>query len=181
MDISLLLGGFGGQGVQTIGKLLTYGCNEAGKYVTFYPQYGGAMRGGASNCTVVCSDEEIASPARFKCDYVIAMSIPALQIFRGRIAPGGTLVINSSVITEVPEIKDVNVIAIPANQIAEECGSLKVLNVVMVGFFAEMSGMVPTDIMKNVVMEKMGKKKQYLEMNNKAFDMGVEFAKAQKK
>ncbi len=90
MEISFLLGGFGGQGIQTIGKLLTYAACDAGCQVTFLPSYGGEMRGGTSNCTVTISDDEpIASPSKKNTDFVIALNGPSYEKFRNQIKPGG--------------------------------------------------------------------------------------------
>lgn len=180
MQMSLVLGGYGGQGVQTIGKMITYGANEAGCYVTFLPSYGGAMRGGTSNCSVMISDEEIASPTKQLVDCVIAMSQDALKELAGRVRPGGTLVVNTSVITDVPERQDISCIGIPVIELAESCGSSKTMNVVMLGFFSELTGAVPTDIMYDVVMERLGRKPQFVEMNRKAFRLGVDYAKRAK-
>lgn len=180
MEMSLVLGGFGGQGVQTIGKMITYGANEADYYVTFLPSYGGAMRGGTSNCSVMISDEEIASPTKQMVDCVIAMSQDALKELSGRVRDGGTLVVNTSVINEVPELPGVKCIGIPVIEMAESCGSPKTMNVVMLGFFSELTGVIPTDVMYDVVMDKLGRKAQFVEMNRKAFWLGVDHAKKAK-
>jgi 2-oxoglutarate ferredoxin oxidoreductase subunit gamma len=180
VEKSLLIGGFGGQGVQTLGKLLTYGVNETGAYVTFYPAYGGEMRGGTSNCTVIVSDEDIASPSKFLVDYVIALNKPSFDRFEPRVAPGGSLILNSSIIKDASKTKDVKTIGIPVNEISEKVGSAKVLNIVMLGFFVELSGLVPLDLMKQVVLERLGKKEEFIELNKRAFDAGVEYAKSLK-
>ena len=180
MEMSLVLGGFGGQGVQTIGKMITYAANEADYYVTFLPSYGGAMRGGTSNCSVMISDEEIASPTKQMADCVIAMSKSALDELACRVKPGGTLVVNTSVIDSAPELESAKCIGIPVIELAEQCGSAKSMNVVMLGFFAELTGVVPTDVMYDVVMDKLGRKPQFVEMNKKAFWLGVDYAKRAK-
>ncbi len=177
MEMSLVLGGIGGQGVQTIGKMITYGANEAEYYTTFLPAYGGAMRGGTSNCNVMISDEEIAAPTKQLVDCVIAMGKEALAELQNRVRAGGLLVVNSSIVTELPERSDVEVVGIPVIGIAESCGSAKSMNVVMLGFIAQKTGIIPTDVMYDVVMEKMGRKPEFIEINRKAFWAGVEYAK----
>ncbi len=177
MQNSVLMGGFGGQGVQTCGKLLTYGANEEGTIVTFYSQYGGAMRGGTSNCTVITSDEEIGSPTKKAPKYVIAFNIPSFRAFEKRVAPGGTMIVNSSLIK--PELftrKDIKYVGVPATEIAEEMGSARVLNIAILGFFCELSKMVTPEVMKAVVLDRMAKKAEFIEMNTKAFDAGVKHA-----
>jgi 2-oxoglutarate ferredoxin oxidoreductase subunit gamma len=182
MQNSVLMGGFGGQGVQTCGQLLTYGANEEGTIVTFYSQYGGAMRGGTSNCTVITSDEEIGSPTKAKPAYVIAFNIPSFKAFEKRVAPGGTMVVNSSLIKEDLYTRDdITYVGVPATTISEEIGSARVLNIVILGFFCELSKMVSPEVMKKVVLERMARKQEFIEMNTKAFDQGVEYAQKLKK
>ena len=84
MEKTILIGGFGGQGVQTLGKLLAYTANEEEKRVTFAPAYGGEMRGGTSNCTVIVSDSQIGSPTRQMLDIVVAMNVESFQKFEGK-------------------------------------------------------------------------------------------------
>ena len=181
MEKSVLMGGFGGQGVQTCGKLLIYTTAEQDMIATFYSQYGGAMRGGTSNCTVITSDEEIGAPNKKNVDYVVAFNIPSFKKFEERIVPGGTMIANSTVISEDMATRDdINYVFFPATQIAEDVGNVKTLNVVMLGFFCEYSGMVSTDAAKAVVADKMGKKPALLELNKKAFDIGVAEAKKAK-
>lgn len=173
------MGGFGGQGVQTCGQLLIYGANEEGTIATFYSQYGGAMRGGTSNCTVITSDEEIGSPSKAALDYVIAFNIPSFKAFEKRVAPGGTMVVNSSLIK--PELftrDDIKYVGVPANEIAEEIGSARVLNIVILGFFTEFTKMVTPEVQKKVVLERMARKAEFIELNTKAFDAGVAHAKS---
>lgn len=182
MQNSVLMGGFGGQGVQTCGQLLTYGANEEDTIVTFYSQYGGAMRGGTSNCTVITSDEEIGSPTKARPSYVIAFNIPSFRAFEKRVAPGGTMIVNSSLIKkDLFTRDDITYVGVPANEISEEIGSSRVLNIVILGFFCELSKMVTPEVMKKVVLQRMARKQEYIAMNSKAFDSGVEYAKAVKK
>ncbi|MDO4567286.1 MAG: 2-oxoacid:acceptor oxidoreductase family protein [Oscillospiraceae bacterium] len=181
MEKSVLMGGFGGQGVQTCGQLLIYSANEEDKICTFYSQYGGAMRGGTSNCTVITSDEEIGAPNKKIVDYVVAFNIPSFKKFEERVAPGGTMVVNSSIIPEsLYSRSDITYAEVAANDISQEIGSSKVLNVVMLGFFCEYSGMVDSDVAREVVLKKMAKKPEFIEMNKKAFEEGRRAAKAAK-
>lgn len=179
METCILMGGFGGQGVQTCGQLLAHGLNETNKHFTYYSQYGGAMRGGTSNCTVISSDEEIGSPSKQLLDYVAAFNIPSFNAFEKRVKPGGTIIVNSSIIpAELYQRDDIAHIECEANRIAEEIGSMKVLNIVMLGFICELTGIVPPEVMKGVVLERMAKKPEFLAMNERAFDTGAGAAKA---
>ena len=93
-----IFAGFGGQGVLLIGQLLAYAGMYEGKNVSWLPSYGPEMRGGTANCSVVVSDEPVASPVINKCDCVIAMNRPSLDKFEQNVLPGGKLFINSSII-----------------------------------------------------------------------------------
>ena len=182
MEKSVLMGGFGGQGVQTCGKLLIYAANEEDKIATFYSQYGGAMRGGTSNCTVITSDEEIGAPNKKIVDYVVAFNIPSFKKFEERVAVGGTMIVNSTLISEdMYTRKDINYVGVPATQISQDLGSPKVLNVVILGFFCEYSGMVEPKVAQEVVLKQFAKKPQFIEMNTRSFETGVAEAKNAKK
>ncbi len=176
MEKSILLGGFGGQGVQTIGKLLTFAANDAGCQVTFYPAYGGQMRGGTSNCTVIVSDSKpIASPSRRSYDYIIALNDPSFKLFKKQINPGGTIIVNSDLVTDIPESGDVKYVKIPLNTLAEEVGSAKCMNVIMLAFISKYFPLVPADTMRAVVRKKLGKKTEFIALNERAFEKGLEY------
>ncbi len=176
MEKSILLGGFGGQGVQTIGKLLTYSANEADCQVTFYPAYGGQMRGGTSNCTVVVSDDKpIASPSRKTYDYLVALNAPSYQKFRGQVRDGGTIIVNSDLVTDLDQTQNVTLVRIPLNTLAEQVGSQKVMNVIMLAFISKYFPLVPAEKMQDVVRKKLGKKAQFIELNNQAFALGLAY------
>lgn len=177
MEKSILLGGFGGQGVQTIGKLLAYAINESGSYVTFAPAYGGRMRGGTSNCTVIASDREIAAPVRERVDILITLNEPSKKKFESTILPGGMMVYNSSTVVTAPTRDDIVSIGLPANELAEECGSVKAMNVIVLAFFSRMSGVVPPEVMRKIVDEELSAKKpQFADLNTRAFNRGLEYA-----
>ena len=174
MEKSILMGGFGGQGVQTCGKLLIYAANEEDQIATFFSEYGGAMRGGTSNCTVTVSDEEIGAPNKQKVDCVVAFNIPSFSKFESRVVPGGTMIVNASLIREELYTRsDITYVGVPANEISEQLGSMKVLNVVMLGFLCRYTGMVKPESARAMVMKHLAKKPQFIELNNKAFDAGL--------
>lgn len=177
MEKSILIGGFGGQGVQTMGKLLTYAAYEADNEVTFFPAYGGEQRGGASNCTVVISDKAIGSPKRDTYDYAILMSVPAYTAFKDSVKPGGTLFINSSLIGDVPDREGINVVKIPLNDLVTEIGNQKTLNIIMYGFLVQYLDAVPEETALAVLGKRLGKKKEFAELNARAFEMGTSYAK----
>ena len=123
MENSLLIAGFGGQGVILIGQLLGYAATAAGKNATFYPAYGAEQRGGTANCTVVIADEEIGSPVVTELDAVIAMNEPSLARFEGLAKPGGTIIVNSSLIKRAVGRTDVKAAYVPAKRYRGEARS----------------------------------------------------------
>lgn len=177
MEMSVLISGFGGQGVQTLGKLLTYSANEDELYVTFYPSYGAEMRGGTSSCTVVLSDEEIAAPYRSQTDMVVALNHPSYAAFYKTVKENGTFIYNSDLVELKDPREDVKHIGLPLNTITSQLGSPLTMNVVMLGFLAEHIDGLTAQSAENIVKEKLGKRKSMLEGNLKAFATGVGQAK----
>jgi len=175
-----LFAGFGGQGMLLIGKFLAMACMLDGKHVSWLPSYGPEMRGGTANCTVVVSDEPIASPLANSADVVIAMNRPSLDKFESFVKPGGTLVINSSLIDRKAERDDINVVYCDANRIAEEVGNPKGANVAILGALLQKSPVVSTDVMTEAIRIELGERKaKFLEGNKKALIAGMEDAAKQ--
>ena len=103
MERNLMVAGFGGQGVMTLGKFLAEAtCDSTDKNVTFFPSYGAEQRGGTANCYVVISDDDIGAPLGDSMDDLIVMNDPSLNKFLYKLVPGGTLFINSSIVTSCP-------------------------------------------------------------------------------
>ena len=98
MKETLIIAGFGGQGVLSMGKILAYSGVMQDYEVTWMPSYGPEMRGGTANCSVIVSDDPVASPLVDMADCVVAMNRPSLDKFESHVKPGGVLVINSSII-----------------------------------------------------------------------------------
>ena len=103
--------GFGGQGMLLIGKFLAMACMLDGKHVSWLPSYGPEMRGGTANCSVIVSDADVGSPMVDQADVIVAMNLPSLDKFEGKVKPGGLLVINSSII-ERKSVRDLSLIHI---------------------------------------------------------------------
>ncbi len=138
----IIFAGFGGQGVMVMGQLISYAGMLEGKHVSWIPSYGPEMRGGTANCSVVVSDEEIGSPVVNDPDTVVALNLPSLERFVRKLKPKGLLIYNSSLIEKKNYRDDVESIAIPANDIAEELGSGKVANIVMLGAYLRKKGVI---------------------------------------
>lgn len=131
----ILLAGFGGQGVMFIGKVLAYSGMLGEREVCWIPSYGPEMRGGTANCSVLISDEEINSPVISQADAGIVLNQPSYDKFLTRIKPGGTLVANSSIVNIAQNRDDINLIAVPATELANEIGNASLANMVCLGAF----------------------------------------------
>jgi 2-oxoglutarate ferredoxin oxidoreductase subunit gamma len=133
METSIVISGFGGQGVLFTGQLLAYAGMDNDKHVTWIPSYGPEMRGGTANCTVIVSDDPVGSPLVAEPDVAVVLNLPSFEKYEGLVKPGGLLVVNSSIVTAKAERTDIDVVTVPANQIAEELGSVKMMNMAALG------------------------------------------------
>ena len=125
MKETLIIAGFGGQGVLSMGKILAYSGVMQDFEVTWMPSYGPEMRGGTANCSVTLSDEPIGSPLVTEPPIAVLMNKPSLKKFEPTMEKGGLLLYNSSLIDEAPTRDDVTVVAVPCNDIAEQLGNPK--------------------------------------------------------
>lgn len=133
MQKEIIIAGFGGQGVLFGGQVLAFAAMDAGSQVTWIPSYGPEMRGGTANCTVVIADEEIGSPLVEHPLLAVALNLPSLDKYEPLMQAGGTLVVNASMVDRAAQRADIRVHMIPCNQIAEEVGSRKLVNMVAMG------------------------------------------------
>lgn len=133
MQKEIIIAGFGGQGVLFGGQALAYAAMDNGLQVTWIPSYGPEMRGGTANCTVIIADREIGSPLVKNPPLAIALNLPSFDKYEERLAPGGALIVNQSMVDRAANRNDICVIFVPCNEIAEELGDKKMLNMVAVG------------------------------------------------
>ena len=179
MEKTFIFAGFGGQGMLLIGKFVAMACMLDGKHVSWLPSYGPEMRGGTANCSVIVSDEPVASPLVDKADIIVAMNRPSLDKFEEHVKPGGVLVINSSIIDRKAVRDDITVVYCDANGIAEQVGNPKGANVAILGAMLEKEPIVDLDTMVEAIRIELGERKQkFLEGNKKALVAGMEAAKA---
>ena len=174
MLIKTVFAGFGGQGVLSMGLNLAQAAMLEGKNVTYLPSYGAEVRGGTANCTVAVSDEEIASPVASSPDFIIAMNQPSLVRFQNQIQSGGVLFINSSLIEAEVSRGDIEIIRVPANSIAEELGSPKSANMVMLGAFTKKSNLVSVTSVIEELKSTLKKKQKLIAINQKALMIGYD-------
>uniref|UniRef100_A0A7V3VSQ9 2-oxoacid:ferredoxin oxidoreductase subunit gamma n=1 Tax=Mesoaciditoga lauensis TaxID=1495039 RepID=A0A7V3VSQ9_9BACT len=176
---SIVIAGFGGQGVMLMGKIIAEAAMFDGKNVTWLPSYGPEMRGGTANCTVVIGDEVIGSPVVDFPDILIAMNIPSMIKFEPTVKKDGFLIMNSSVIDREASRKDIKTCKIESNKIADEIGNAKVLNMVTLGAFAKVSDLVTLNSVKKALEETLsGRGKALLDLNVKAVEKGMESVKS---
>lgn len=181
MERNLMIAGFGGQGVMMMGKLLAYGtCESTDLNVTFFPSYGAEQRGGTANCYVVISDESIGAPLGDHQNDLIVMNGPSLNKFLYKLVPGGTLFINSSIVTDEVKRDDVKVVSAPVTEMAIEMGNPKALNLIMLGVYIGYTEAVAEDVILSAIEKMLGKKKDLLPLNIEAFKKGLEIGKSQR-
>ncbi len=178
MTKEFIFAGFGGQGMLLIGKFLAMACMLDGKHVSWLPSYGPEMRGGTANCSVIVSDDDVASPMVGKADAVVAMNLPSLDKFENSVRPGGVLVINSSLIERKSTRDDITVVYCDAVKIAEDIGNPKGANVAILGALMEKMPVVSVDKMMEAIKIELGERKlKFLEGNKTALLAGMESAK----
>ena len=178
MTEQVILAGFGGQGVLLAGQVLAHAGFLEDKNVSWLPSYGPEMRGGTANCSVIVSDEDVGSPVIVEADTVIVMNRPSLEKYEKYLKKGGLLIVNSTLIDKKAERDDINVIYVPANELAEQAGNTKAANMVTLGAFVQKTNVVKKDSVLKALESIMGKKKaKLIPVNEKAMDMGAACAK----
>ncbi|WP_304507546.1 2-oxoacid:acceptor oxidoreductase family protein [Anaerotignum sp.] len=181
METNLCIAGFGGQGVMTMGKFLADAtCNATEKKVTFFPSYGAEQRGGTANCYVVISDEEIGAPLGDVMDDLVVMNAPSLAKFLPILKSGGTLFINSSIVSDDISRSDVKLVKAPVTEIALEMGNAKVLNVIMLGVYVGYTEVLEPEVVWETIKHKLSSKPKLLPLNKEAFEKGLVLGHSQK-
>ena len=145
-----------------------------GKNVTYLPSYGVEVRGGTANCTVAVSDEEIASPVASAPEFVVAMNQPSLARFQNQVQSGGVLFFNSSLIKAEVSRGDIELVGVLAGRIAEELGSPRSANMVMLGAFTKKSNLVSIDTLIEGLKSTLKNKTKLIAVNKKALIAGYE-------
>jgi len=186
----VIIAGFGGQGIILAGRLLAQTAMKAGKEVTFMPSYGAEMRGGTANSMVIIADCAIASPLVTRPDSAIVMNKASLNKFAPRIKNNGLLVMNSSLIDPAAFLRkqeagdvdeSIDILAVPADNIAVELGSQKSANMVAIGAYLQRRGLFGHDAAAESLPDVLAKRyHKTLPVNTEALCRGAEFAKKAK-
>ena len=145
MKKEIIISGFGGQGVLSMGKILAYSGLMDDKEVTWMPAYGPEQRGGTANVTVIVSDEKISSPILSKFDIAIVLNQPSLEKFEPKLKPGGILIYDGYGILNPPTRKDITIYRIDAMDKAAEMKNGKVFNMIVLGGLLKVAPVVSTD------------------------------------
>ncbi|MFW5996158.1 MAG: 2-oxoacid:acceptor oxidoreductase family protein [Halanaerobiaceae bacterium] len=170
----IVIAGFGGQGVMSLGKVIAHAGMKAGKEISWIPSYGPEMRGGTANCTVIISDKRIPSPFSSEPDTAIIMNLPSMNKFIGQVKSGGKALINSSLIDEEIARKDIKLIRVPAGKIASRLGNDRVANMVMLGAYLNTIELLsPDDIEKSLKKILPERRHNLLAINKKALKEGL--------
>ncbi len=174
----IVIAGFGGQGVMSMGQLLAYAGLEENKHVSWIPSYGPEMRGGTANCAITVADEPISCPLVSEPDVLIVLNRPSLLKFEKDLKPGGLLLLNSSLVSAEPSRSDIRVAKVPADELAnEKFNNLRIANMIIVGTLVQLTGVVAIpsviEALKKVLPERHHK---LIPLNQQALEFGVELA-----
>ncbi len=176
MQTVILSAGFGGQGVMVLGQLLGLAACEDGREATFYPFYGPEQRGGTASCTTILADEQIGTPVADHCDVLVALNVPSLLKFQARVKPGGVIVTAPKIAASDEMRGDVQALPVDAEGVAAKVGSPKTANLVLLAVLARYFNLFSKTALETAVRDKLGKKKQMLELNLAALEAGWDYA-----
>jgi len=178
MTEEIIIAGFGGQGVLSMGQTLAYAALVEGKEVSWMPSYGPEMRGGTANCITILSDTSISSPIISVFDSAIVLNQPSMEKFGPKIKPGGIIIYESTNILQASDRKDIEIYAIPAAEEANKLNNTKITNMIMLGSYLERKPVISFDAiieaLKKVLPERYH---NLLPLNRQALELGRELMK----
>jgi len=166
METSIIVSGFGGQGALFAGQLLAYAAMDSGHNVTWIPSYGPEMRGGTAHCTVIISDDPIGAPLVAYPDIAIVLNGPSFNKYDSVVVPGGLLVVNSSIVEQRSHRTDIDVVLVHANNIAEEMGSSKMMNMAMLGAMLARKPVLELAALEKALIDHLPSNKAHLLESN---------------
>jgi len=177
MHEEVIMAGTGGQGIMIMGQLLAHAAMLEDRHVVWFPSYGPEARGGTADCTIIISSEEIGSPISSDPDTLVGMHQFLFDRFQPNVKPGGRLIVNSSLIDPSTVREDCEVLTIPANVIAEEIGSIRSANMVVLGAYAQSTGAASIDSLLASLPEVLPPHRHKLiPLNEQALRRGAELA-----
>ena len=174
MKKEIIISGFGGQGVLSMGKMLAYSGLMEDKEITWMPAYGPEQRGGTANVTVIISDERISSPILSKYDVAIVLNQPSLDKFEPKVKPGGILIYDGYGVMNPPTRKDITVYRVNAMDKAAEMKNAKVFNMIVLGGLLKVCPVVSTDGLKKALYKSLPERHHNLiPLNMQAVEEGM--------
>ena len=177
---TIIVAGSGGQGALRVGQMIAYAAIHEGTEAPWLPSYGAEMRGGTANCSVVISDEEIPFAMVSQPGCCIVMNNASLAKFQAAIQPGGTLILDSSMVDAPVERTDLRVVRVPADVIAEEEGNSRGANMVLLGAYVAACGGISMDaVCQNIDHSFTGSKAKYAESNKRLARRGYDLVASQ--
>jgi 2-oxoglutarate ferredoxin oxidoreductase subunit gamma len=176
---SVIIAGFGGQGVLFAGEVLATALMLDEKNVTWYPSYGAEMRGGTVNCEIVAAEGEVSSVNKAKADFIIALNQLSFDKFLPKLKQGGWIIANSSLVKELKSRMDVNYIFAPITALANEFGEIKIANIISLGILASVSKLTSIESLHKALDYILPEhRKNLLPLNLKALEAGFNYALA---
>ncbi len=178
VERSIVFAGFGGQGILFAGQIMARAAIKDGLETFWIPSYGPEMRGGTASCTVMVGDAEIGSPVVDRYDAAVVMNPPSQVKFAPRVADGGLLIVNASLVTEPSGVSSLNEIRLDCTRLAAGAGDDKLISVVALGALVGHGGVVTAESVRNAIREVVGAKRpQALDADLAAFDAGLASAR----
>ncbi len=176
MTNQILIAGFGGQGVLFAGKFLAYAGLLEEKQVSWLPSYGPEMRGGTANCSIIVSDNPVGSPIVNDPDCLIVMNLPSYDKYEATVTAGGTMIVDSTLISKKSERTDINACYIPATQMAVDAKMPTLANMILMGKFLKETNLVSKDTIEAALKKVVSAKHaDMLEINLKAIQLGYDY------
>ena len=174
-EMRIVFAGFGGQGLLFAGKVVAYAGLIDDRQVSWLPSYGPEMRGGTANCSVTISEEPIGSPLIMNPNVLVAMNQPSLLKFESDVTPGGVVLVDTSLVTRLPERDDVTVYALEATNMAEKAELKGLANIVLVGKMLKETGFCSQETIDAAIRKAVPPTKAALvEKNLAALRLGYE-------
>ncbi len=178
MNEELIIAGFGGQGVLSMGMTLAYAGMVEDKEVIWMPSYGPEMRGGTANCIVVVSDEKVSSPIINKFDTIIILNQPSMDKFESAAKPGGNIIYEANNIINPPTREDVTVWKIPAAEEAKKLNNPRTMNMIVLGAFLAVKPIIKVDSILEALTKVLPERHHHLiPLNEQALNRGMELVK----
>lgn len=177
METKIVITGAGGQGILFGGMVISQAALEARKFTTYFPSYGAEIRGGSSMACVIIADEPIGSPIVESFDGLLALNGPGYNRFIKKVAPGGIVVVNASLVKNIAEGSENYLI--PASELAtKEVGNIIAANMITIGYYARQSGILSLDNLLSAVETFLVDRPKMLSMNKEALKIGYSYKPA---